>query len=95
MTLDENTAIELNDGDLILFPHSSAYKMGDKRDSKCILQADFGKSIQSEAHSFNSDEETATLISVHLKFDTTCLHLFIKSLPELIHIKKLQQKEPQ
>lgn len=94
VTMDNDTVIELNEGDLILFPHSAAYSIADKPDTKCISETEFAKSIQNGMHLSNGKEETTTLISGRLEFDTTCLHPFIKNLPEVIHIKKAQIKEP-
>ncbi len=91
--LDNDDIPELNEGDLILFPHSSSHWIADKANCKKVSAMEFAKSIQHGKHLFSGEQENNVMISGHFEFDTKCVHPFIKSLPNLIHIKGLQIKE--
>ncbi len=88
--LPNGQLIEMQIGELVFIPHGSAHWIADKPGSLRISANDFVKARLAGIPVFGSDGDETTLIGGHFHFEDGLMHPFLKDLPQIIRIPKLE-----
>jgi AraC-like DNA-binding protein len=93
LNMHDQKIIELNAGDIVIFPFGGSHWLADAKESQKEDGLKVVESIWNNNPLFKGDNFSTTLICGHFEFDKTIEHSFIKSLPGFIHINDIERKE--
>ena len=80
----------LTAGDIIIFPNGTAHWLAHTANSKKLHGQEVVSSIMQGRSVFQTEHSATTLICGHFEFDRSVDHPFLKSLPDIIHIKNIE-----
>ena len=83
-------AKKLTAGDILIFPNGTAHWLAHTAQAKKISGREVISSIQLGRSIFEGDHTATTLICGHFEFDRSVDHPFLSSLPDIIHIKNIE-----
>ena len=85
--------VELYAGDIVIFPFGKEHWLADSPNSTRINGQKIVESIWNNNPIFKGDHFATKMICGHFEFDRSIEHLFMKSLPQFIHISDMDRKE--
>ena len=80
----------LTAGDILIFPTGTAHWLAHTPKAKKINGQEVVSSVQQGKSVFDGSNTATTLICGHFEFDRSVAHPFLSSLPDIIHIKKIE-----
>lgn len=81
----------LTAGDILIFPNGTAHWLAHTAGSSKLNGQDVVSSIMQGRSVFQTEDTATTLICGHFEFDRTVDHPFLTSLPDIIHIKNIEE----
>lgn len=81
--------ITLEEGDMVFIPHGTPHWIADSPDSHKTPIMQFLKAGDAGSHMFKGSGDRTLMIGGHFEFDDKPMHPFLKSLPEVIHVKDM------
>jgi AraC-like DNA-binding protein len=83
-------AKSLTAGDILIFPNGTAHWLAHTAKAKKINGQEVVSSIQQGKSVFDGSNTATTLICGHFELDRSVAHPFLSSLPDVIHIKNIE-----